>query len=335
MIATLRKNYAQLITSGSQAMLVCVAAKVDSRAGWVICLVLMAILSLFAWISTLRRRRAITDTPTSRIASAAQGYVELSGVGRPSDSPLTSHLTHLPCLWCRWHVVEGSGKSSRTVDSGESELPFLIDDGSGHCLVDPEGAEILTRHKKSWREGNYRFTEWTLLIDDTLYALGEFKTLGGGTVDLDVRRDMRELLNAWKKDKTTLLKRFDLDGNGEISEKEWGLARLAARREVSRMHQEARSQSDVHTLICPRNGRHYLFSNIDPNRLARRYLWWSIFHLAFFLGALGGIPWVLQQYQIHGHETRREAVDSGRGIVAPARDQKTATQRDLSWKQIG
>jgi hypothetical protein len=293
MILTFRKSYGQFITSGAQLLLLYIGAHTDSRSGWAVCLTLMAIVSLVAWTSTLRRRRAITDTPTSRIASAAQGYVELSGRGRPPDPPLFSHLTRLPCLWHRWRVTEGSGKNARTVDSGESEVPFLIDDGSGHCLVDPDGAEILTRHKESWSKGDYQYTEWKLLINDDIYALGEFKTLGGGSVELDARRDMNELLSAWKKDRTTLLKRFDLDSDGELSEKEWGLARQAARREVSRMHREARNESDLHTLNRPRNGRLYLLSNIDPNRLARRYLLWSLFHLATFLGALGAIPWVL------------------------------------------
>ncbi|MDR0441553.1 MAG: E3 ubiquitin ligase family protein [Candidatus Accumulibacter sp.] len=297
MILTLRKNYGQFITSGAQLLLLHVGFRQDSRTGWLVCLALIALLSLFAWASTLGRRRAIVDTPTSRIASAAQGYVELSGAGRPPEPPLLSHLTHLPCLWYRWRVETGNGKSSRTVDSGESELPFLIDDGSGQCLVDPEGAEILTRHKKSWYQGDYRCIEWKLLINDRIYALGEFRTLGGGSVDLNARHDLNEILTEWKKDRKTLLRRFDLDGDGGISEKEWGLARLAARREVAKRHREARDASDVHTLSRPRCGRHFLLSNLDPNSLARRYLWWSLFHLAAFLGALGAIPWVLHHFR--------------------------------------
>ncbi|MDR2787439.1 MAG: E3 ubiquitin ligase family protein [Candidatus Accumulibacter sp.] len=295
MILNLRKSYGQFITSGFQLLFLIVGIKANSRAVWIVCLVLMAVLSLFAWYSTLRRRRAITDMPTSRIASAAQGYVELSGTGRPlDDSPLLSHLTQRPCLWYRWRVEEKNGRSWKTVDSGESQLSFLIDDGSGRCVVDVENAEILTRYGNTWRRGDHRYTEWNLLIDDRIYALGEFRTLGGGMVDLDARRDVSELLSAWKTDQPALLGRFDLDGNGELNEKEWGLARQAARREVSRMHREARDESGVHTLSRPRNGRYYLLSNIDPNRLARRYLLWSIFHLAVFLGALGEIPWALQ-----------------------------------------
>ncbi|MDR0578390.1 MAG: E3 ubiquitin ligase family protein [Candidatus Accumulibacter sp.] len=293
MILSLRKSYGQFITSGAQLLLLYAGAEIDSRAGWVAVLAAMAAISLVAWTSTLRRRRAITDTPTSRIASAAQGYVELSGAGRPPDPPLRSHLTQRPCLWYRWDVRRraGNGKWEK-VDSGESEIPFIIDDGGGCCLTDPEGAEILTRHKESWTRGEYRYTEWKLLSGDRIYALGEFRSVGGGSVELDARQDMNELLNAWKKDRTTLLKRFDLDRDGELDEKEWGLARQAARREVSRMHSETRNDSGLHTMNRPRDGRLYLLSNIDPNRLARGYLLWSWFHLAVFLSALGAIPWV-------------------------------------------
>ena len=298
MILSFRKSYGQLITSGAQLVLFAIGAQAESREGWVACLALIAAISLCAWMSALWRRRAITDTPTSRIASAAQGYVELSGSGRPLDHPpLLSHLTCLPCLWYRFHVEERTGSNKwKTVESGESDVPFIIDDGSGRCVVDVEGAEILTRHKETWTRGNYRNTEWKLLINDRIHALGEFKTLGGGSVDLDARRDMNELLAEWKKDRAALLKRFDLDGDGELNMQEWGLARQAARREVSRMHREARNESDVNTLSCPRNGRHYLLSNIDPNRLARRYLLWSLFHLTLFLATLGAVPWVLHRH---------------------------------------
>lgn len=298
MIFTLRKSYGQFITSGAQLLLLFIGLQAESREGWIACLALIALISLIAWVSTMRRRRAITDTPTSRIASAAQGYVELIGDGKPLDHPpLLSHLTRLPCLWYRYHVEEKTDNDKwKTVEQGESEVPFILDDGSGRCVVDIEGAEILTKHKETWTEGRYRHTEWKLLINDAIYALGEFRTIGGGSVDLDANQDMNALLAEWKKDKATLLKRFDLNGDGELDLQEWGLARQAARREVSKLHHEARNDSDVHTLCCPRNGRHYLLSNLDPNKLARRYLLWAVFHVVVFLGTLGAVPAMLRYY---------------------------------------
>ncbi len=119
MTLSLRQSYAQFITSGGQLVLLFIGLKAESREGWIVCLALIAAISLIAWMSTLRRRRAITDTPTSRIASAAQGYVELLGAGRPLDyPPLLSHLTHLPCLWYRYQVEEKKGDKWQKVSSG-------------------------------------------------------------------------------------------------------------------------------------------------------------------------------------------------------------------------
>ena len=297
MIVNLRREYGQFITSGGQVLLLIIGAQTESITGWTICVALMAVVSLIAWVSTLRRRRAISDTPTSRIASAAQGYVELHGTGKPLDSPpLLSHLTALPCLWYRYLVEEKSANNEwHTISSGESEVSFLLDDGSSRCVVDVENAEILTRHKETWTKNHQRHTEWKFLIDDPIYALGDFRTLGGGTVDLDAHHDINDLLSEWKKDQAGLLKRFDLNQDGEIDMTEWMLARQAARREVEKLHREARNASDVHTLRCPANGQLYLLSNLDPAKIARRYLWWAIFHIAVFFGSLVALPWLWQQ----------------------------------------
>jgi len=49
-------------------------------------------------------------------------------------------------------------------------------------------------------------------------------------------------------------------------------------------------------LSCPREGQLYLLTNIDPDKLARRYLWWAIFHLSVFFAALGALPWLWQHH---------------------------------------
>lgn len=297
MLVRLRREYGQFITSGAQLVLLFVGVKLESRNGWLICAALMAALSLIAWRSTLHRRRAIADTPTSRIASAAQGYVELSGSGQPLDfPPLLSHLAALPCLWYRYLLEEKTGSDKwRTVGSGESDAAFIIDDGSGRCVVDVEGAEILTHHKQTWVKDNARHTEWILLAGDPIYALGEFRSIGGGTLELDARADVNSLLAEMKKDQATLLARFDLDGDGQIDLDEWALARQAARREVDKLHRAARNEADVHTLRRPASGQIYLISNLEPERIARRYLYWSAFHLLVFFAAIGALPWIWQQ----------------------------------------
>ncbi len=121
MLVTLRREYAHLVTSGAQLLLLLVGLRLGSRNGWLICLAIMAAISILAWLSALNRLRAIRDTPTSKIASAAQGYVELTGRGHPFGEPLLGKLSLLPCLWYRYKVERReSGNKWKSMDSGES-----------------------------------------------------------------------------------------------------------------------------------------------------------------------------------------------------------------------
>ncbi|MBI5659746.1 MAG: hypothetical protein HZC43_09435 [Nitrosomonadales bacterium] len=295
MLAKLRREYAQLVTSGAQLLLLLVGAQLESREGWLSCLGLMALVSLFAWFSALRRLRLVRDTPTSRIASAAQGYVELAGRGKPlSGSPLISKLRVLPCLWYRYRVErKGSDDKWHIEERGESEDPFALEDESGQCVVDPLGAEILTMHKDTWHQGDYRYTEWKLIQHDPIYAIGQFKTVGGSSAALDPNEQIKAVLAEWKRDTSSLHERFDLDNDGALDMREWMLARQAARREAEKRIRAARAEPDASLLVQPHDGRLFLISNLKQDKLARRYGLWAWAHLVIFFGALGGAAWWL------------------------------------------
>jgi hypothetical protein len=291
MLVHLRREYANLVTSGAQLLLMVVGVKLESRAGWLASTALMAAVSVFAWGSAFRRARAVADTPTSKVASAAQGYAELRGAGRAlGGAPLLSPLTHLPCLWYRYRVERKTSDDKWTLEShGESDASFILDDGSGEVMLDPEGAEMLVTRKDTWTEGERRYTQWLLLERQSIYALGQFATRGAVDLKLDAGEDVKLLLAEWKKQPQALLARFDLDGNGELDMKEWELARRQAGREVAANHRELRNRADVHVMHAPADGRLYLISDLDPDRLARRYRFWSWAHLAIFFGALIGL----------------------------------------------
>lgn len=294
MLTSLRRVYAELVTSGAQLFLLVIALKLQSRPVWIACLVTMAAISLFTWYSALYRLRLITGTPTSTVASAAQGYVELAGTGEPHGTRLLSKLTALPCLWYRYRIEEKTGKNEwRTIEKGQTHDPFLLDDGSGTCLIDPEGAEILTQHKDVWHNGAYRYTEWKLLETDDLYAIGEFRTAGGSTVDRTLHDEIKFVLEEWKHDMPKLRERFDLNNDGTLDMQEWMLARQAAKREAEKRLQAARAEPDINFLVRPKDGRLFLISNLDQDKLALRYRLWSWAHLTIMLGALGGLGWLL------------------------------------------
>jgi hypothetical protein len=260
----------------------------------------MGLISLLAWGANFRRSRTVADTPTSRVASAPQGYVELFGTAKmhPGHS-LASPVSQRPCVWYRYIIEERQSNNKwRRIGGGMSGDTFLLVDDTGHALVDPDCAEITTTDKRTWHQDRRRYTEWLLTPGGHLYAIGEFSTEGGSGSALDAGGDTNALLAAWKRDKVELLERFDLDGNGEIDMREWQLARQAAKREIAKQHQEVRAQPGLHIMRRPRDGRLFLLANMDPHRLARRYRFWTVFQLIIALGSASGMAAVLLLYPI-------------------------------------
>jgi hypothetical protein len=288
MLVSLRRGYSDLVTSGGQIILLIIGFKTESSLGMFVCVTLMVPLSLIAWTSAYRRARAVADTPTSKVASAAQGYSELIGSGRPlAGAPLMSPHSHVPCLWFRY-MVERKDSDNKwvTEDKGESDASFILEDGSGECVVDPEGAEMLVSRRDTWTRDDHRYTEWLLLEHDSVYALGDFSTRGSVDLDLDASEDVKALLAEWKKKPEALLARFDLNKDGTLDMKEWELARRQARREVAQAQHETRQNAEVNILHVPEDDRMYLISDLEPDSLASKYRLWAWLHLAIFFGAL-------------------------------------------------
>jgi len=244
---------------------------------------------LVAWLSALTRYRVIADTPTALLRSAAQGYVELNGTCRPvPDSDLLHYGRAPPCLWYRAKITEhksGFGKSGTTTRIERSDDCFLVEDGTGECVIDPEHAEVQSAHKTSWRDGSRRYSVDFLVEGDRLYAIGSLHTLRAADGTLDRKTDVSALLRLWKTDRAALLKRFDSDGDGDIDLKEWQRAVSAAEREVDAQHRQMRLEPGVHMLRAPDDGRPFLLSNRDPDELRQRYKWWAWFHLGVFVAA--------------------------------------------------
>ncbi|KAA3650449.1 MAG: hypothetical protein DWQ11_16875 [Proteobacteria bacterium] len=239
-------------------------------------LALVLAAALFGWLRSIHHSRLILDTPTSRIASAAQGYTELFGHGLPLDgTPLYSPLNGLPVLWYRLLVEEKRGERWQRESDDESDASFLLDDGSGQCAIDPEGAELLITRKDVQVRDDRRYTQWCLIKNDPIYVIGDFTTLGSIDPAHDTARQVRELLAHWKADHPALLERFDLDGNGEIDLQEWELARAEAKREVRRQQAELHAAAEAHIVRKPEGRRLYLISDLDPSQLGRRYQLWG------------------------------------------------------------
>ena len=285
MFQDLRLQYASTLTSASYLGLLAFGLHFNDPKIWLLTMGLVASIGFFAWASTFKRARSIADIATSRIASAAQGYVELYGRGSiDADNLIRSPFSGIQCIWFRYWVYEKTDDSWTEISRNYSQNNFDIQDGTGTCVVDPDNAEVIAPNRRVTYQDGYKHVE-ELLFASAIYVLGEFSTLGGSNSVLSLKEDVGHLLAEWKKDPVQLKKRFDLNGDGEIDLQEWELARREAVREVQQQHREIRSQAGVHIIRKPRNGRLFLISSLSPQKLRQRYMWWSLFHLCVCFAA--------------------------------------------------
>jgi len=289
---------------------------------------LSALVAVYIGFSGLRRCRLIEDVPTANVRSAHQGYVELIGHAHALDGePIIAPLSRTRCCWFDFKIEKRSGKDWRVVESGTSDGIFLLRDPTGDCLIDPEGAEVTTRHKRSWSDngsnsaphavhfrlpslgrtadtvveiggsileglgagvGTHRYTEAVIMEGDPLYGIGSFRTLGAAEQGSTLRELTGAIIREWKQRPETMIERFDGNRDGQIDMNEWERAREVAQREAAREHAENLRRDDLHTLSKPEDGRFFLLSTLEEFGLLRRYRWQKRLGFAFFF-ALGGV----------------------------------------------
>lgn len=289
----------------------------------VVCLAATVWGALRAW-RDLHVLRVIEDMPTARAASAHQGYVELEGRTQLMDGPpIIAPASGAPCVWYRYVVedrVDGwSGQNHRgwkVTDRGASDDLFWLEDGTGRVAIDPEGAQVTAELREVWYGGSVhrfrgahadlrsrvstqalgatrRYTEERIPIGAPIYALGLLKNIGNHMHQPTDAEHEREILADWKRDQTALKKRFDLNGDGVIDEKEWLTARAAARREArNRRETEAAASNDPINLLRASGDRRrpFVLSSLGETALRRRLLRGTGLHLAlFFAGGCAAI----------------------------------------------
>ncbi|WP_139555893.1 hypothetical protein [Methylotetracoccus oryzae] len=263
-------------------------------------LAVVALAGLVHLFRSIHRSRLLSDTPTSRIRSAAQGYVELEGVVRRlAGEPIIAPLSGLPCVWYRYSVEktardpdqDGLFEGAEPIEQGVSDGLFGLDDGTALCVVDPDSAEVYAAREDCWRgryrrpgglapdspllrhvgnRGVYRYREARIQDGQRLWAAGRFRTVQGGGF-LDTNLQVSQLLAIWKKDRPALLRRFDGNHDGAIDLNEWDAAQQAAETAVSESATDDDAPRDVYVLDCPTDGNPFLLSCRPFPRLTADY----------------------------------------------------------------
>lgn len=261
----------------------------------------------------LKRARLIEDTPTSRIRSAAQGYVELVGAVSIQTGQLISPLSATPCVWFEYKVqrYNSRSKDSRwdTINQGSSGLPFQINDKTGVCTINPDGADVITDHVRTWYGENsnpleikkntrktffsafngkkYRYIERFIYIHDVIYALGYFESAGGGRNIPGTHTMTGTVIREWKKNYNNILENYDTDKSGDIDQSEWEQVRSDAAREAEKRRQKLSLTPTSHILRRSSDKRHpFILSNRSQKTLSKRFRYYAI---GTFLGGIIGV----------------------------------------------
>ena len=250
------------------------------------------------WFKKTKRARLIEDVPTSTIRSAAQGHVELIGNAEYlPDGKIVSPLSGRSCVWYQYKVEkrerDSSGKreSWKTIEKITSEHLFVLQDDTGHCVIDPDYAEVTTYEKQTWHgnsrvpgfaptksglldslNADYRYTESWIEPAEMLYAIGHFQTEGTGEELPSLKDEMRALLNKWKQHPDIYLRAFDKNGDGKIDQEEWAEVQKAAAREVEKERMQGAALPAVHVMHNPPQKHNiYILSSLSDEELVKKY----------------------------------------------------------------
>ncbi len=270
-----------------------------SQGDWFLLTVLFvgALICLFAALRMFHRARLIEDMPTSKIRSCPQGYVELFGTAKWMEGPeIHAPLSGLPCVWYSFTVeeyVEHSKQKWRRINSGVSDELFILEDDTGACVIDPEDAEVTPSSNSTWygkeRLGprthtspldvlsgalfqsgqKYRYSERRLDVYESLYAIGEFCSIG-----TDYRQDIKdaalERLRELKRDKDELAK-YDVNNDGNIDAEEWEQARKDAKQAAIEEQLAKPLPKRMHILKKPQTKKYqpFLLSSKTETHMSR------------------------------------------------------------------
>ena len=270
-----------------------------SRTDYLVLYLVMAavfMVLLYYGFYAFRRFRFMTGTATSKIRSAAQGLVELKGLGElmPNDV-IVSPFSGERCLWYHCSIDKrrrnhtGKGTTWTNITDEISEHLFRLVDDTGECIIDPDHARVVPEIDQTWmghgpedrnRRGvktglvtfglrDYRFRERLIRPATSLYALGWLHTVHSNPSDEYVSRQVEDLVKQWKLQPQRYLVDFDLDQNGKIQKGEWKVVRARARQQVlSRI----RAQNREHHVLkrSPEKIHPYIISALDEESLVAR-----------------------------------------------------------------
>ncbi|MBS0366667.1 MAG: hypothetical protein JSR67_12680 [Proteobacteria bacterium] len=268
-----------------------------------------AALFLTLLLRHLRRGRLVSDTPTARIRSAAQGYVKVSGRALPAGPEAQrAPLSGRACVWWDYRIdCEQRDTRDRHLrwemsESASSVELFALQDGDARCLVGPVQAEVTPTVSNTWygssarplspppppggapvlRLGDWRYTERLIEVGAHLSVMGELRSRSETG---DVAAAAQALLREWKQDQGALLARFDTNHDGRIDAGEWDAARRAAAA-AAQGRTLTQDISRVSVISLPVSGEPFLIAPLSSRQLGNRERLYALLYLLLGLASV-------------------------------------------------
>lgn len=220
---------------------------------------------LWSGLYFVRLKRQIENTPTSKVRSIAMGMVEVHGQARRQYA-LVAPMTQSACVYYRLRKYrrEKNNKWRLIKDVDSSHVPFQIDDGTGRVVVAPQGASVKAKTRQTGYPGQTPLTftaldsaaETEKWVEDIIYEGTTLYVLGFARPLREERRSLHdrslEKLRDLKLDRR-VLHRYDTDGDSQISEDEWQVARSDAEQAALKEHlaeSSGRKRQEEHVVIA-------------------------------------------------------------------------------------
>ena len=258
----------------------------------------------------LRKKRLIENTPTSTIRGLAMGLTELIGKAKQYLS-IYSPLTNTACCYYEYTIekYKRTGKRKEWViiakDNSEN-IPFILEDETGKILVSPKSAEkffkkenysyttgigrpipwnilgfmdtLHIRYTGFWNKGKFRFKEWCIIPEQTIYVLGDAQEskdlLGKFKQELDENFD-KLLVDPLSTEE------LDLNKDGKISPDEW----VTAKRNIEKKTMETLKEIDNHGGLADviisksKQNNTYILSEYSQKGLINKIFWTLFFNI--------------------------------------------------------
>lgn len=248
------------------------------------------------WFKKTRWLRLIKDTPTSKIKSAAQGKVELSGIAKHiQDSKLISPLTGRECVWYHYYIEEYQEKNDGAWEVIRNEVStdlFALEDETGQCIVNPEGATVQCFLSEHWYHGDhfpgklptprkrliisnnekYRYTERWIEHDEPLFVHGEFYTQTATAEHLPLKEELKQTLQLYKSYPKQYLKKYNISSLEQIDQHLWDKIRTETMQQIIDSRANNDSITSIDLLRKPANRKNeFLLSSYSEEELVQQY----------------------------------------------------------------